>query len=67
MRVNYFLMILGEILQRMNEPSARYSIALPNMDQFQGLWMRLPRQVKSRLSVTALFVSPNGEIEELGD
>jgi hypothetical protein len=67
MRVNYFLMILGEILQRMKDPTARYSIALPNMDQFRGLWTRLPQQAKNRLGVTALFASPNGEIEELQD
>ena len=28
MRVNYFLAILGETLQRMSEPQAKYSIAL---------------------------------------
>jgi hypothetical protein len=37
MRVNYFLAILGEILQRMDDPNARYSIALPNIQQFRKL------------------------------
>jgi hypothetical protein len=41
MRVNYFLTILGELLQRMTDPSTRYSIALPDMKQFRGLWQRL--------------------------
>src|SRR5713101_6334343 len=42
MRVNYFLMVLGEILQRMVDPEARYSIALPDLTQFRNLWARLP-------------------------
>lgn len=60
MRVDYFLAILGEILQRMDDPSARYSIALPNHRQFRGLWVRLPHLAKNRLGVTALFVAPDG-------
>jgi hypothetical protein len=31
MRVNYFLAILGELLQRMNDLNAHYSIALPGL------------------------------------
>jgi hypothetical protein len=67
MRVNYFLMILGEILQRMDDSSARYSIALPDMRQFRGLWSRLPRHAKTRTAVTALFVSPNGDVHQPGE
>jgi hypothetical protein len=40
MRVNYFISILGELLQRMSVAEARYSIALPNMQQFRGLLAR---------------------------
>ncbi len=65
MRVNYFLAILGETLQRMEDPGARYSIALPGLRQFKGLWMRLPDLAKKRLRVTALFVNPDGTVEEL--
>jgi hypothetical protein len=65
MRVNYFLMVLGEMLQHMHDPYARYSIALPDMRQFRGLWERLPWLAKSRLGITALFIGPNGEIEEV--
>jgi hypothetical protein len=36
MRVNYFLAILGELLQRMSDPDARYSLALPDLKQFRG-------------------------------
>ena len=65
MRVNYFLAILGETLQRMEDPAARYNIALPGLCQFKGLWMRLPALAKKRLGVTVLFVSPDGTVEEL--
>jgi hypothetical protein len=40
MRVNYFLAILGEIPQRMDDPSARYSIALPSLREFKRLCER---------------------------
>jgi hypothetical protein len=42
MRVKYFIAILGELLQRMKDPNAKYSIALPNMEQFVKLWSKLP-------------------------
>jgi hypothetical protein len=42
MRVNYFLGALGEILQRMEDPTAKYSIALPDLQQFRNLWKKLP-------------------------
>ncbi|BDG48321.1 hypothetical protein PspKH34_28820 [Parageobacillus sp. KH3-4] len=53
LNVNYFLTILGEILQRMEDPYAKYSIALPGIQQFLKLWDRLPLLAKMR---TALFV-----------
>jgi hypothetical protein len=65
MRRNYFLSLSGATLERMNDPTARYSIALPNMAQFKGLWMRLPDPAKDRLTASALFVSQDGTIEEL--
>jgi hypothetical protein len=40
MRVNYFPAILGEILQQMDDPSARYSIALPSLREFKRLCER---------------------------
>ena len=64
MRVNYFLAILGELLQRMNDNTARYSIALPDVPQFRGLWQRLPRVAKARLSISALFVNSDGTVLE---
>jgi hypothetical protein len=63
MRVNYFLAMLGEILQRMNDPKALYSIALPDIKQFRNLWARLPALAKQRTTITALFVSEDGKVE----
>ena len=65
MRVNYFISILGETLQRMDAPNAKYSIALPDLKQYRGLWDRLPRLAKSRTGISLLLVSVNEKIEEL--
>ncbi len=64
MRVNYFIGILGETLQRMDDPLARYSIALPELPQYRGLWGRLPGLAKKRTKISILFVSTDGKIEE---
>ena len=64
MRVNYFLGVLGELLQRMDDPAARYSIAFPDMKQFRGLWERLPSHAKESTGITALFVRPNGSVRD---
>jgi hypothetical protein len=64
MRVNYFIGILGEILQHMDDPNAKYSIALPNVSQFRGLWKRLPHVAKQRIKITALFVDDEGSVTE---
>lgn len=64
MRVNYFLAILGETLQRMSDPNAKYSIALPNMKQYRNLWERLPQLAKERTGISVLFVSENSQIED---
>ncbi len=65
MRVNYFLGILGETLQRMDDPSARYTIALPDMKQYRRLWERLPRLAKERTRIDLLLIDKNGKIENL--
>jgi hypothetical protein len=64
MRVNYFLGVLGETLQRMDDPKASYSIALPDRKQFRNLWNRLPVLAKQRTQITALFVSDGGQVEQ---
>lgn len=62
MRVNYFLAILGETLQRMDDPKARYGIALPDMRQYRNLWSKLPQLAKERTGIEAIFVAENGDI-----
>jgi hypothetical protein len=64
MRVNYFVGMLGELLQRMSDRSAKYSLALPDMTQFRSLWGRLPDLAKERTTISALFVSSSGRIDE---
>jgi hypothetical protein len=44
MRVNYFLGVLGELLFRMNDAEAKYSIALPDVPQFRKLWSGVPAE-----------------------
>jgi len=67
MRVNYFIGILGETLQRMDDPDARYSIAFPDLQQYRGLWERLPSLAKSRTKISIMFVSMDGEVELGGE
>lgn len=62
MRVNYFLVILVETLQRMDDSNTRYSIALPNLQQFRNLWKRLPKLAKERTQIDAVFISEDGNI-----
>ena len=66
MRVNYFIGMLGETLQRMNDQSARYSIALPDLRQYRRLWERLPALAKERTSISAIFVSLTGDVSLVG-
>jgi hypothetical protein len=65
MRVNYFLGILGETLQRMDDPNAMYSIALPDLKQFRNLWSRLPALAKERTQISALFVTRDGSVDKV--
>ena len=64
MRVNFFLGALGELLQRMSDPQARYSIAMPDLPQYRRLWERVPRLAKERTGVSALFVTRR-DVEEI--
>ena len=62
MRVNYFIAMLGELLQRMSLPEARYSIALPDMPQFRRPWARLPALARQRTGISAILVSAQGDV-----
>lgn len=63
MRVNYFLAVLGEILQRMDDPTAKYSIAFPDMEQYRKLWAKLPLLAKERTKIGIIFVKDELTIE----
>lgn len=65
MRVNYFLAVLGELLGRMKDANAKYSIAVPDVPQFRKLWRRFPAEAKARTQITALFVGEAGIQEEM--
>lgn len=67
MRVNYFLSILGETLQRMDDPASKYSICVPDVPQFRNLWGRLPSMAKRRTEITALFVASSGQVTEVAE
>lgn len=59
-QVNYFLGALGELLQRMSDPTTTYGLALPDSPQYCGLVARLPALAWQRLRLTVLFVSKDG-------
>ncbi len=63
--VNSFVSVLGEILQRMNDPECKYSVALPDTEPFRRLWERFPVLAKDRTQVTALFVKAAGDVIEV--
>ena len=63
MRNNYFISMLGEMLQRMDDERTRYSIALPKMEKYIRLWQELPTLAKKRTTIDLLLVDENGNIE----
>lgn len=64
-RTNYFVSVLGEVLQNMNRRNTKYSLAFPDIPQFKKLWTRLPTLAKRRLKLTALFVSRRRKVVEM--
>ena len=64
MHLNYFLSMLGELLQRMDDDNAKYSIALPNFERYTTLWSKLPKLAKQRSKISCLFVNENGKVIE---
>jgi len=65
MQNNYFVGVLGELLQRMSGEASKHSIALPDVPKFRRLWSELPGNVKTKLALSALFVSRDGTVIEL--
>ena len=62
---NYMYGNLGQLLFKMNDLSARYSVAFPDKPKFVRLWERLPQLAKQRLNITVLFVNEQGEVREV--
>ena len=56
MRINYFLAVLGELLQKMDDPNKQYAIALPAYQQYSNLISRLPLWVKQQLKLQFFIV-----------
>jgi hypothetical protein len=56
-KVNYFIGMLGELVQRMDDANASYGIALPDNRQYRGLVERLPGLAKDRLHLSVFWVS----------
>lgn len=62
---NYMYGNLGQLLFKMKDTHARYSVAFPDKPKFIRLWERLPQVAKERLNITVLFVSSEGEVREV--
>jgi len=63
--VESFILALGSIVQVMEDPKSKYSIALPDIIPYRRLWERLPVLVKQRTAITALFVNQGGSVVEI--
>ncbi|MEO3859935.1 hypothetical protein ABGB08_33955 [Acrocarpospora sp. B8E8] len=55
-QVNYFIGALGELVQRLRDPYARYGLALPDHPQYRGLVQRLPALARERLNLVIMLV-----------
>ncbi len=67
-QANYFVGALGELVQRLADPEARYGLALPNNRQYRGLVNRLPALARERLHLVVFMVTrtPQGmTVEEV--
>lgn len=60
-QVNYFVGMLGELVQRMDDVHASYGIALPDNRQYRGLVNRLPTLARERLRLAVSWVSREGD------
>jgi len=60
-QANYFIGMLGELLQRMDDDSATYGIALPENRQYRGLVDRLPRLARDRIGLNIFWVARSSD------
>lgn len=65
MQNNYFVGVIGELMQRMSDERAKHSIAFPDVPKFRRLWSELPLMVKERLKLSALMVAEDGGVVEV--
>jgi len=55
-QTNYFVGALGELIQHMTHPDARYGFAFPDSAQYRALVRTLPRPAWDRLRLVVYFV-----------
>jgi len=65
MQNNYFVGVIGELLQRMSDEKAKHSLAFPDLPKFRRLWIQLPTVAKRRLGLTCFFVSSDQYVAEV--
>ena len=46
----------------MNDDNTKYSIALPDLQQYRGVWNKLPKLAKERTTIDLILVDENGNI-----
>jgi hypothetical protein len=56
MRRNYFSMVLGDLLQRMDDPNKKYGVGLPAYKQFTAMAVNTPEWIKTQLNLSLFFV-----------
>ena len=56
-KTNYFLNVLGEILQRMDDTNIHYAIAFPKIKKYEELWAQLPLETKKRTQINMIIVN----------
>ncbi|HXA27347.1 MAG TPA: MarR family transcriptional regulator [Candidatus Angelobacter sp.] len=62
-QANYVIGALGELVQRLMDPDARYGLALPDNPQYRALVAKLPALARERLRFVAYFVGADGVAE----
>ena len=63
---NYFLQALGEILQRMDNDTVSYGIAVPAHRAYIELVLKLPKRVRQALRLDFYFVRRKNTTAEIG-
>jgi len=57
---------LGQLLQRMHEPSTHYGVAVPDIPQFRSQCAQVSPRVRELLGVHWLFVTSEGLVRVVG-